>query len=117
MEGGTGVNIVSRGLDLRSPNRVIQKMPVSNAYLVIKHGQHTWMLPAATKHRFQQPEDSVILFSVEIHLYSCHIVLFSLFLPRVTIRNDHMNTFSSSSLKATIKDIFFYYSNLGLDSC
>lgn len=77
MEGGTGVNIVSRVLDLNSPNQVIQKMPVSDAYLVIKHGQCTWMLPAATKHQFQQPEDSVILFSVEIHLYNCYIVLFS----------------------------------------
>lgn len=28
-----------------------------------------------------------------------------------------MNTFSSSSPKASIKDIFFYYSNPELDSC
>ena len=97
-----------------------QSSHVRNAGFRCIPSQGAWQNPqlplAATE---QQAPDTwwlCHLFPVETGPQNCNVVLFSWFLPRVTIRNDHMNTFSSSSVKATIKDIFFYYSNPGLDS-
>lgn len=94
-----------------------EKYQFSDPYPARSMGCSPSLLQPQQNIRLQLPDDDVILFPVEAHSYNGYIVFFSWFVPRVSVRNDHMNTFSSSSLKATIKDIFFYYSNAGLDSC